>query len=510
MASKKSSKYKTVEEAKRFENSLSDLVSGVVPNEMLGNISGQPFTLSNSAATALVTLQRMTLHNAYAHKGLVRTVIDTPVDDAFRGGFEITTNKELSTEDIEELRRSMEENQDVKAVTQTLKWGRLYGGAGCIIADGSDPKTPLDPESISEGDPLAFRAADRWELFFGAVGQEGFITDSDGSMKELESGGVPKQQLVTYYNVNLHPSRVLRVIGTDAPSMIRQQLMGHGLSELERCMPEINAYIKFQDMIFELVDEAKLDIFKINQFTNALASAGGVARITKHIQLNNQMKNYKSAIIMDKEDDFEAKQMSFSGIADILIQFRINLASAVGIPQAKLFGESASGFSSGEDWLENYNSMVECVRAKAKTLLMQVVGLRCQATFGFIPESLDIKFPPLRVMSAVEEEQVATSKTNRALSLFDRGILAIPTLEDLLHRERLLTVELEDSAEFRESMLTAGQPKETDGGGGKPSSNKDGSKDKDGKKTRSNAVESLHHEFLKREKAKWNESIASK
>lgn len=509
MASKKSSKHKTIEETQRIENSFSDVVAGVVPEGMVGNISGQPFTLSYSAATALVTLQRVTLHNAYAHKGLVRTVIDTPVDDAFRGGFDITTNNELSTEDIEQLRRAMDEHEDIKAVTQTLKWGRLYGGAGCIIADGTNPELPLDKESIAEGDPLAFRAADRWELFFGPVGQEGFIRDE--AMREIESkNGLPPQDMVTYYNVKLHPSRVLRVIGTDAPSMLRQMLMGHGLSELERCMPEINAYIKFQDMIFELVDEAKLDIYKINQFTNALASAGGVQRITKHIQLNNQMKNYKSAIIMDKEDEFEAKQMSFSGIADILIQFRINLASAVGIPQAKLFGESASGFSSGEDWLENYNSMVEHVRAKAKTLLMQVVGLRCKATFGFIPESLDIKFPPLRVMSAVEEEQVATSKTNRALSLFDRGILAIPTLEDVLHRERLLTVELEDSAEFRESMLTAGQPKDDNTGGGKPSYKGGSSGGKDGKKTRSNAVESLHYEFLKNEKAKWKERYESK
>lgn len=481
----------------RKENSFADVVSQSIPSEMLGNIAGQPFTLAFSSATALVTLQRSVLHNAYAHKGLVRTLIDGPIDDALRYGFSIETNGELSEEDVVKLQQEMEIWKDMDAVAQTGKWMRLYGGAACIAANGQNPKTELDLESMEEGDMLAFRAADRWELYFGTVTNEGFLPDD--RMTKISSGAVNEADLVRYYNVDIHKSRIIRVNGTEAPSMIRQLIGGYGMSELERCMPEINAYLKFQDMIFELVDEAKLDIYRVNQFTNTLASSKGVERITKHIQLNNQLKNYKSALIMDKEDDYESKQLVFSGLADILVQFRVNLAAALGIPQAKLFGESASGFSSGEDWIENYNSMVEAVRAKLKPLIKQVIRLRCQVLFGYAPETLDIKFPPLRVMSAVEEEQVATSKTNRILSLFDRGVLKVESLEEFLHHERLTTVELEDSAEFRESMLTAGQPKE-DGGnsGGKPSGKpKAGNKGKD-KDTRKNAVE-----FLKEQKELW-------
>ena len=52
---------------------------------------------------------------------------------------------------------------------------------------------------------------------------------------------------------------------------------------------------------------------------------------------------------MDKEDDWTQKQISWSGLAEVWQQLRLNLSSALKIPMNKLFGESATGFGGGED-----------------------------------------------------------------------------------------------------------------------------------------------------------------
>jgi len=249
------------------------------------------------------------------------------------------------------------------------------------------------------------------------------------------------------------------------------------LSELERCLREINSFLKFQDMIFELVDEAKIDVYKIKGFNTTLASAQGMQLLTARFNLANMLKNFNNAIAMDADDDYNQKQLGtvFNGLANIYEQMRMNLAAAIGMPLDKLFGQSASGLNAnGEDTIEAYNSLVETVRVKAEPLLKWAIGLRCRSLFGFAPE-FKIEWPKLRVLSDKEQEEVNTSKQNRLLSLYDRGLLTPETLDEGLAQDGLISVELE-------SEPIKGEEDGTDG------SKKPGSKGGDDKK-RENAIQ---------------------
>jgi hypothetical protein len=161
------------------------------------------------------------------------------------------------------------------------------------------------------------------------------------------------------------------------------------------------------------------------------------------IQLSNLLKNYKNALVMDSGDDYAQKQIAFGGLADILMECRVNLCAAFKIPYNKLFGDSASCFSSGEDSMENYNALVEGdVREKVLPLIDEVVKLRMQQLFGFIPE-FTTKFHPLRILNASEEEDVANKKQTRALALYDRDLLSGQEVMESLHKDKLLNVESE-------------------------------------------------------------------
>lgn len=422
-------------EGKVLDNDLNDLdfgVGGLNPN--ISQSIAMPWTFSEGAAYTPFTLNRIALSYGYMSYGLVQTAIDAPVDDAFRGGIEIETD-ELDEDQLRELHRKMKTERDIEQIKLTCKWARLYGGAGLIVASDQNYKTPLDVEAFNEKSKLAFIPADRWELILSNVSINGLQYGSP----DLDD--VPEERPYNYYGKMLDASRVVKMLGRDAPSYIRQRLQGWGMSELERCMRELNSYIKFQNMVYELIDEAKIDVYKIQQFNEQLATAQGTQLIQMRIQLSNLLKNYKNALVMDSEDDYAQKQIAFAGLADILMECRVNLCAAFKIPYNKLFGDSATGFSSGEDAMENYNALVEGdVREKVLPLVDEVVKLRMQQLFGFIPE-FTTKFKPLRILNALEEADVATKTQKLVLDLFDRDLYDGKEAMESLHKDGLINVE---------------------------------------------------------------------
>ena len=128
---------------------------------------------------------------------------------------------------------------------------------------------------------------------------------------------------------------------------------------------------------------------------------------------------------MDTNDKYEQKQLSFNGLSEILNQIRQGVACDLKMPMTKLFGVSSAGFNSGEDDIENYNSMLESeVRSKAKFLVIEVLELCCQKLFSFVPKNLMIEFKSLRILSAEQEENMKNSQFNRLIQAYANGLLS--------------------------------------------------------------------------------------
>ncbi len=434
-------------------NSLTDLMDGVFAgnNEYTQTIA-QPFTLAEGNSYTPLTLNRILLSYSFMTQGLIQTVIKQPVDDAFRNGFKIKTG-ELNDEELKKLNNTIKRkrkrsdfkrqinpnaaitrgNSDLQAIMETINWARLYGGAGLIVNTDQDFRTPLIEDSITESTPLEFIAADRWELI---LSQTNIWDDRNPTP-------------FNFYGLPLHRTRVVKVMGVEAPSYIRLRLQGWGMSEIERCIRAINSFIKFENLVFELLDEAKIDVYKIQGFNDALLTEEGTQAASKRIMLGNRLKNFQNALAMDKEDDYMQKQLSFSGLAEMWNEIRLNLSSDLKIPMNKLFGQSATGFGGGEDAQANYNSVVEGVQQDAEPLIHEVVDLRSQQMFGFIPE-YEIEWPSLSSLNGVEDEQVKTSKQKRVMELFTQRLLTGVETSRVLRDENLLEIDTEVSQGLRE------------------------------------------------------------
>ncbi len=443
----------------RRVNSLADLACSDFAVQPSGSNNQNPFepnvstpdTFITSADYGTFTLNRWGLTYGYKSFGVIQTVVSQPVDDAFRGGIDIDI-PELDDEDLALLHEAMEEGDDIMQAKLVGYWDRLFGGAGLITVTDQDPSTPLDLRKL-HNQRLKFMAADRWELILSGLMTSGPGYDEMGvNPLELARDQYGYQSLgrYNYYGVPVDDSRVVKVSGHEAPSLIRPRLQGWGLSVLEQCMRSINTYILFGNLLFQLVGEAKVDVYKIEQFNEQLATAQGTSAIKLRIALANWLKNYRNAIAMDKEDEYEQKQLSFAGLSDIMVEFRINLCADLKIPYNKLFGQSATGFSSGEDSMENYNSMIDVeVRDKMRKPLRRIISLRCIQLFGYVPK-FTFKFKPLRVLDGQEEEAVKTSKQNRIMQLRASDQITGQEADEILHKEGLLHIDTEVGAGLRE------------------------------------------------------------
>lgn len=406
----------------KVNNGLTDALN--LPVDPMGNIYDRDLInklMNGSAISQLITYNWVGLTNAYNKNSFLQTAVNQKVEDAFQNDGLIIESKTLDTDELEELHQVMQKEGDIQAIIDCIRWGRLYGG-GCLVANTEqDYGLPLDLKQL-KGKKLQFLATNRWQCFpldsLSPFNAKSFtFTDN---LKGLESYSKKSNSS----NLIIDASRVGLFIGENAPYLTRAMLQGWNASIFEGILEPIENLLGGFNVTLELLSEAKIDIFKIADLAAILAMPDGEREITKRLEIATANKNYKGSLAMDAADDYDQKQISFSGIPDLLDQLMSIFCGYLRYPKSKLFGTGSSGFSSGEDDLENYNSTVESdVRTPAASLIMWVVKLRCYQLFGrelpdFIP-----KWKQLRLMSEKDKSEINSRKVQDMVSLLMAGVL---------------------------------------------------------------------------------------
>ncbi len=393
-------------------------------------------TLFENLRWYLVSNFRQLLSQLFVEIGLVQTICMVPVQDGLRGGV-MFKSKQLSEDEIKKLQNELDRNDDLSTAGWAATWNRLYGGAGILImVEDQDPELPLNLTAIDKNTLVEFRAVDMWELFFDKQSTEGY----DPTLQEQEF------ECYDYYAEAVHRSRVMRMKGIQAPSFVRPRLRGWGVSVVEALVRSMNQYLKATDLGFEVLDEFKVDVYKIKNMVNTLLQPNGTKSVKERIAMANWQKNFQNAIVMDSEDDFDHKQVSFAGLAEAMQGIRMQVAADMRMPIIKLFGQSVSSGlgNSAQDEMENYNSMVESeVRGKLKYHILQMAQIRCQQLFGSIPDDLELEFKPLRELTAIDQENVKTQKFTRVLQAKQAGMLSDIEYRDASNKGNLFDIQLD-------------------------------------------------------------------
>lgn len=382
-------------------------------NNYLANPLINPATLFYNSSPVLLTLFWVELTYAYKSNGFIQTAINQIVDDAFRNEGLIIDTKTLDTDELELLRQTMEDEGDIEALKDCIRWGQLYGGGVLIANTDQDPNLLLDEKQL-KGKRLKFMASDRWQCTHHGIAPE--LAKTFTLVDNIQNPGGE--------SLTIDSSRIGIFTGVKAPYLLRSMLQGWGLSIFEAIIPPLTQYLKSMGVTLELLDEAKIDIIKIFNLATLLMSPDGEAQVRKRLQIVTDNKNYKSSIAMDAQDGYDQKQISFSGLPEMIVQIQYLVCAALKRPYSKIFGKGSSGFSSGDDDLENYNTIVDAeIRTPARQLIKWMVDLRCLQLFGRKLPDFRPKWKPLRVMSEKDEAEIKSRKLADYLQLSDRQIM---------------------------------------------------------------------------------------
>ncbi|MBR0540754.1 MAG: DUF1073 domain-containing protein [Clostridia bacterium] len=444
-------------EEKEFLNSLSTLTNSIVNGGwegtgMMGRgvQASQAQTLFKNNRNYFLSNFRYLLSESYVEHGIIQTLVDLPVDDAFRTELEFKTD-ELTSEERAKVLEFLEEHDFIEKFKYALKWSRLFGGGALLLMTGDDMSKPIEMKDLKDK-PIEFVDVDLWELYYGQTDpkeeEDGYGNPSSYDMFERL---LWRPDVYNYYDLKIHKSRVFRMEGRRAPSFVRPRLRGWGFSVLETIVRGFNQYLKGVNATFEMLDEVKVDVYSINNFAMSMMTPAGEAAVRKRIMLANQLKSFLNALVLDKNDSYESKghSSSFSGLAEVMKEIRYQIASDLRMPLSKIFGIASSGFSSGDDDIKNYNTMIETeIRSKVKNTLKKLYKIAVAICLGKEIHNVGISFGSLDYETPKDLSIRKNSEFQRSFIAYDRGVISLKQLREIFNKQDLLPISVDVNDEL--------------------------------------------------------------
>lgn len=358
-----------------------------------------------------VTDIELTIH--YEENGLFSKIIDIPAEDAVSSGFSYGIN---DTEIENFINNSLDELDFEEKIATAIKWARLYGGSLVVmmVNDGKELEEPMDWDMIQGIDELLVFERPLITPDYTSIYQYQPTT------KQSSKFGMPEfYEISPMYGrtFRVHESRCLLFKNGILPSTsVRTEYRFFGIPEYVRIHKNLQETVTSHGNGVKLLDRAIQAIYKMKHLAELLATEDGEDKVLARLRIIDMAKGILNSIAIDAEgEDYEYKNITFSGIKDILDSTCNMLSAVTNIPQTKLFGRSPAGENStGEGDMENYYKFVEKIQKlnlknNVRTLLdiILIVG-KVKGRYQEIPR-YQLKFNPLWSLS--ETEQAAVDRT---------------------------------------------------------------------------------------------------
>ena len=373
-----------------------------------------------------VSRNRLQMEFCYRSSWIAGQAVDTVAEDMTRERIEI--HSDIPPDDLEKLEKEAGRLGVWSKLCDTVKWGRLYGGAiAVMLIDGQKTDTPLRVDTIAKGQFRGLLDLDRWVL--------------QPTLNDLVTEFGPDYGKPKYYDVipdagglakmSIHHSRVIRIDGVDLPYWQRISENGWGQSVLERLWDRLIAFDSTTEGAAQLVYKAHLRTYKVKGLRDIIAVGGKAFEgLVKQIEMIRQYQSNEGMTLMDAEDEFETHQYAFSGLSDMMLQFAQQVSGALQIPLVRLLGQSPAGLNStGESDLRTYYDNVrQQQERRLRNGVATIYGVLYRSVFGRPPpDSFEIEFAPLWQMSDEQKANVTNQNTAAVCAAFDSQIIDRPT-----------------------------------------------------------------------------------
>jgi hypothetical protein len=440
---------------------------------------------SRSVQYDFTLLDRNQLENMYRGDWLARKICDAPAEDVTRE-WRAWQASQSQIEALETIEKTMDLQRKVK---QWITRARLYGGAALIVGvdDGNDPSQPLNLEKCGRGCLKYVVVLNRYELnagpriynvmdpyytrpayytiatpMFGFEGEAGTTAPPPPPPAAPKAGGFRNvipfgrqqgQQLQTIPTIGIgmtqiHPSRVLEYAGNELPDW-RLAPMGGGWGDsvLQTVVDTMMGFTSSLQSIAAIVNDGKLDVVKIPEMALNLTSPGYKNKLLERFTLSAQTKSVISALLLDKEEEWQRVQTNYSGLPMILHEFTTIVAAAADMPVSRLFGQAqgrgmqGGSTAGGPDDLRNYyDACVDMQKNEVAPKLGMLDQVMMRSAFGRPDPDIHYEWNALWQMGEAEKAAIAYQKA-QATQIYS----TIGLINEDAFREGVVNQLIEDS-----------------------------------------------------------------
>lgn len=387
----------------------------------LGSITRDKMAVADYAANLLTDDQ---LEAMYDSSWLAEGIVDIPPDDTFRQwrDWHAKPDDQSKIVEIEQQFLVRKKLQDTDAAS------RLYGGAALLIGTQElDLSKPLNPQ--------------REELRFLTVMNRRELTAQELERDPFSDNyGKPKWYEIAISNQirkgnRIHPSRLVRFVGKPHkdPFFAAGTDFGWGKSSLRSAYETVKAADATCANVASMIFEAKVDVIRIPNFMGSLSDDRYKDAIIERIMLAMLVKGNNGALLLDKDEEYDTKQISFAQIPQLVERMLINVASASKIPVTKFLGISPAGLSAtGEHDMKNYYDMIESRQAlKITPACAMLDKIIVKTALGRVDEKIDYIWAPLEQTNEEERGRVGKLIGELTAILRDSGLFLDEELREI-------------------------------------------------------------------------------
>jgi phage-related protein (TIGR01555 family) len=358
-------------------------------------------------------LDDLQIFNIYRSNWLGRKMVEIPAMDAVRKG----RDWQAQQDQIELI--EAEENRLgfwVKLLEAKIK-ARLWGGAAIYIGTGdANLMEPLDPGRVGRGGIKYLTVLTRRDVMAGEISQDA----------TSPFYGKPAYYQITGETamVKIHPSRFAIFVGAphSDPYLAISDTRGWGDSILESVYSAMKNADATAANIASLVFEANVDVFRIPDFMSGLAATA---------------KGINKSLILDKEEEYERKQVTFATLPDVMQSFLQMAAGAADIPVTRLLGQSPAGMSAtGDGDMNNYYDRVSSIQGLEMTPALYLLD-ECliRSALGSRPPEIFFSWSPLKQMTEKELAEIGKMNAETAQLLQTSGLFMAQELRDVVSNQ---------------------------------------------------------------------------
>ena len=359
--------------------------------------------------------------DAAYRSSVFKKAVDIPPGDMVREwrSYKGIDEEQISAIEAEETRLGLRQK-----IREAMIMARKDGNSVILLGAGGNAASKLTPEAVQKDglkyitvlskDDISPRMRDR-DPYSPTFNEASYWTLKNTAQTQV------------------HPSRVIKF--TNNP--IREQFTwdGWGGESLFAVMQRaITNNDQIAGAIAALVDEAKVDIIKLDNLMANLSTSDGESLLVRRFSAVNTLKSIINAMVIDGKDEYDQKTQTFTGLTDIQNIAMVIVAGLADIPVTRLWGRSAAGMNAtGEGDLRNYYDGIKAGQTvDLGPTISPLDECMFRSALGERPEELFYEWNPLYQMTETEAATVEKTFADAAAVYANIGVIPDTTLTEIV------------------------------------------------------------------------------